>query len=367
MSSSEFESESVASESSYADYVERLRVKPASLPDVQQFNRPFDSGEGPSEFKSRSSSRDPSKPCSRHSFEPQTRTRAIQIMRGELLDTMVSERRSGDTRQGKKVESFLESRAEANYKQMVSERHGVVTEENMESTKVEQRNPEVQYSEGLAFPGTSMYTESSGSVDLPKTDTSSREKFLSGEASAEDRSTTETGEQYEEEGEGGSLRAHYEKSLDEERMQCEEKLLALRIRKWQQGSMMAEEETFHPETDLPTPAQMQYMEPAGHMHTQQEATQSVTVESETSSFHKSPRVKARMVDPEATTPRSPQVKARGDEAEMCATAEAKSEEVGAQLMLVPKSPRIKARAEMEVELSPKAKARAEDRLGESPG
>ncbi|KAF3843801.1 hypothetical protein F7725_002650 [Dissostichus mawsoni] len=131
MSSSEFESESVASESSYADYVERLRVKPASLPDVQQFNRPFDSGEGPN--------------------------------------------------------------------------------------------------------------------------TSSREKFLSGEASAEDRSTTETGEQYEEEGEGGSLRAHYEKSLDEERMQCEEKLLALRIRKWQQGSMMAEEETFHPETDLPTP------------------------------------------------------------------------------------------------------------------
>ncbi|KAI4787823.1 hypothetical protein KUCAC02_036226 [Chaenocephalus aceratus] len=161
MSSSEFESESVASESSYADYVERLRVKPASLPDVQQFSRPFDSGEGPSEFKSRSSSRDPSKPRSRHSFEPQTRTRAIQIMRGELLDAKVSDRRSGDARQGQQVESFLESRAEARYKQMVSERHGVVTEGNTESTKVEQRK-------GLAFPGTSTCTESTGSVVCQK-------------------------------------------------------------------------------------------------------------------------------------------------------------------------------------------------------
>ncbi|XP_063743984.1 titin-like [Eleginops maclovinus] len=360
MSSSEFESESVASESSYTDYVERLRVKPASLPDVQQFNRPFDSEEGPSEFKSRS--RDPSKPRSRHSFEPQSRTRAIQIMRGELVDTMVSERISGETysetREDKKVESFLESRAK--YKQMLSESHGVATEVKMESTKVKERHHEVQYSEGLAYPGTSTYTESSGSVDLPKTDTSSREKFLGGQASAEDRATTETGEQYEEEGAG--LRAHYEKSLDEERMQCEEKLLALRIRKWQQGSMMAEEETFHPETDLPTPSELQYMEPAGHKYTQQEAITSETIETEASSFHKSPRMKARMEDPESATPRSPQVKASGEEAQISATAEAQS----APLTLAQKSPRIKARAKIEVELSPRAKARAEDRLGESP-
>ncbi|KAI4787822.1 hypothetical protein KUCAC02_036225 [Chaenocephalus aceratus] len=179
-------------------------------------------------------------------------------------------------------------------------------------------------------------------------------------------------------------------------MQVEEKLLALRIRKWQQGSLMADEEAFHPDTDLPAPAQRQYVEPAGHMHTRQQATQSVTGESETSSFRKSPRVKARTADPEAAAPRSPQgkargdeaavrataeseavgahlalaptsprVKARGDEAAVRATAEAESEAV-AHLALAPTSPRVKARAAMEVELSPRAKARAEDSLGEPP-
>uniref|UniRef100_A0A8D3AXL8 Ig-like domain-containing protein n=1 Tax=Scophthalmus maximus TaxID=52904 RepID=A0A8D3AXL8_SCOMX len=71
MSSSEFELESVTSEPSYTDYVERLRVKPASLPDVQHFNRPFDFG-----LNQKGSSRDPSRSQARHSFAPQSRTRA---------------------------------------------------------------------------------------------------------------------------------------------------------------------------------------------------------------------------------------------------------------------------------------------------
>ncbi|XP_071058578.1 titin-like [Pseudochaenichthys georgianus] len=79
------------------------------------------------------------------------------------------------------------------------------------------------------------------------------------------------------------------------------------------------------------------------MHTRQQATQSVTGESETSSFRKSPRAKARTADPEAAAPRSPQVKARGDEAAVRATAE--SEEVGAHLALAPTSPRMKARGD----------------------
>ncbi|XP_029283230.1 LOW QUALITY PROTEIN: muscle M-line assembly protein unc-89-like [Cottoperca gobio] len=381
MSSSEFESESVASESSYADYVERLRVKPASLPEIQQFNRPFDSGESQREFRSRSSNRDPSQPRMRHSFEPQSRTRAIQVMRGELVDTMVSKRKSS----GKHSEmledemSFVESRADARLKHLVSERHSPVADQKLEATKaeVELRHPEVPYSETLANLETTTYTESRGSVDLPLPVTSIREKFLGEAVTAEDISTTESVEPYEEEGAGESLRAHYEKSLDAERLQCEEKLLALRIRKWQQGSRMAEEETFHPETDLPMPTEMQYMEPAEHIYPQQEVMKSATVETEAipSSFQKSPRMKERLVDPEGATPKSPNVKVRG-EVEMStslltksATMESKSKEMESEAppMLAQKSPRVKVRsAEVEAELSSRAKARAEDRLRDSP-
>lgn len=375
MSSSEFESESVASESSYAEYVERLRVKPASLPDVQQFNRPFDLGESHREFQGKSSNREHSQRRMRHSFEPQSRTRAIQIMRGDLVDTMVpqTERKSGETYSetlgDKMVESFAESRADARFNQMVSERHSVLADQNVQSTKAEDklRHPEVPYSETLAYPETTTYTESRESGRIVPAQGNVREKLTE-----EDMATTETVAPFEE-SEGESLRAQYEKSIDAERMQCEEKLLALRIRKWQQGSRMSEEETFHPETDLPMPAEMQYMEPVEQEVTEERAT--AETEAMPSPFHKSPRMKARLVDHEGAsvpTPKSPQVKARGEEMKMSAsllktsaTTEAKLEEIKVEPPQT--SPIIKARgAEVKVEYSPRTKAREEDRLGKSP-
>lgn len=360
MSSSEFELESVASESSYKEYVERLRVKPASLTDVQHFNRPFDLGESHRELQGKTSSGEPSQPRVRHSFEPQSRTRAIQIMRGELVDTMVpqteskSDEKYSETLEDEKSENFVESQADVRFKQMVSEHHSEVADHKVEATKVQAElyHPQVSYSETLAYPETTAYTDSGESVRIvpdqkeasltesptSRPVTSVREKFFS--EAPEHISTIERVEPYEEEHVEESLRAQYEKSLEAERMECEEKLLALRIRKWQQGSRMSEEETFHPETDLPIEAETHYMEPQGHIYTQQEVVEKrayVETEVMPSSFHTSPRMKARSVDPEAAT------------------------------VSTLKSPTIKTRAvEVEAESSPRTKARAEARLRESP-
>lgn len=401
MSSSEFDLESVASELSYSEYVEKLRVKPASLPDVQHFNRPFDLGEGHREFQGKTSSGAPSQPRVRHSFEPQSRTRAIQIMRGELVDTLVTqtERKSdvkqSETLEGKEVESFAECQADVRLKQMESEHHSAGAEHKVEATKVaiKLRQPEVPYSETLAYPETTMYTESKECVRImraqeevsltesprPKSITSLREKFLSETVMPTDKAAADRIKLYEEEGAGESLRAQYEKSLEAERLECEEKLLALRIRKWQQGSRMSEEETFQPETDLPMLAETQYMEPAGAIYTQQEVVEKRATETIPSSFQKSPRTNARMVDPEAAilpTPESAKLKARGEEVKASTSfltkttaMEAGLEEMkgGAPVTLAQKSPRLTARAtEVEADLSPRIKAREEDRIRQSP-
>lgn len=358
MSSSEFELESAASESSYADYVDRLRLKPASLPDVQHFSRPFDLGDTHREFQGKTSSKGSSQPRVRHSFEPQSRRRAIQIMRGELVDTLVSERetKSGDKRSStlgdKDIQSFVESQ--------VSERHSVVADQKAEATDVESNPPEVPYSEGSPYPVTA-----AESMETPtlKSGTSVRERFLRESVLPEDKDTTQTPEPYEEECAGRSLRSQYE-SLEAERMECEEKLLALRIRKWQQGSRMSEEEMFHPETDLPSLAEAQYMEPTGDIYPQQEVVEKRgTEETETvpPSFHKSPRTKARALYSESATV-STHKSSREEKVRESASPEIRLEEEkdGSPLVLGEKSPRMKARAA--AELSPRTKARSEDEL-----
>ncbi|XP_069009786.1 titin-like [Embiotoca jacksoni] len=349
MSSSEFESESVASESSYADYVEKLRVKPASLPDAQ--HRPFDLGETPREFHGKAWSREPSQPRGRHLFEPQSRTRAIQIMRGELVDTLVPEtdRKSGEQRSetlgGKTGESFVESHTDVRFKQTVSEHHSVETAK----MEVELHPPDVL--------DTTTYSElreeeiSPTRSTRPKMGSSTRKKLLDEAVSPTDTQTAE-----KDEGAGQSLRAQYERSLDAERMVCEEKLLALRIRKWQQGSRMLEEETVHPETHLA--AETHYMEPTGILYTQQQVEETragMETEATPPSFHTSPRLKARTVDPEVSISNSPKVTAKGGELETSASI--RREETRDEATM--KS------GVQEVKSSPGATGRSEDRLRES--
>lgn len=262
MSSSEFEMESVTSESSYAEYVERLRVKPASLPDVQHFSRPFDQ-------EDKKSGREPSQPRVRHSFEPQSRTRAIQIMRGELVDTMAfqGERRSGDKySETLEDKNTAESQADGRYEPKVREHHRTETELSHK---------------GLLYP-----------------ESTDNRKFVPESESllteAVQQKVSETAKGSEE-----SLRAQYEKSLEAERKECEDKLLALRIRKWQQGSMMSEEEMFHPETEVSMVTEEQYLEPMEHLYPQQEMMEKKSAEerkTKSSTFQKTSTVKARTLD-----------------------------------------------------------------------
>jgi len=320
MSSSEFELESVASESSYAEYVDRLRVKPAALPDVQH------SGlrETQREFQGKKSGREPSQSRTRHSFEPQSRTRAIQIMRGDLVDTKVPQggRTRLDTRYS---ETVVEKQAVSEHDRVVSE-HEANTELSSTDTRYSENRKSAQ--------------------EESKSATSVREKFLSEGVTS--GVAAEAEELYEEEEGSVSLRAHYEKSLEAERKECEEKLLALRIRKWQQGSRMSEEETFPPDSDLPTSAE--YMEPTGLIYTQQEV---VEAEAPPTSFQKPPTTQTGSLVTEAAGSKSPQIKAREVDKSSSIVTESASVEVRSE-EVPPKSPKRTGR-------SAEAEAKSEER------
>lgn len=331
MSSSEFELESVASESSYAEYAEKLRAKPASLSDVQPFNRPLDTVDTPGEVSAKMSAR----PRTRHSFEPQSRTRAIQMLRGELVETI---KPLGERTTEKSYSETIEDRkdvSDVRQKQMKSEFPTVIIDQKVDATKTDDEPSctKVLESEICAASG-----ESGGVVPAQEGMSSFagpkpvREKLLHEQVSRE--CAAMAGDVYEDEG-AGSLRAHYEKSLEADRRECEEKLLALRIRKWQQGSILPEEEEFYPEKDLPMPAEAQ---------------------------DESPTVKSRLI---AAKSLEKKYKAEVESSVFIAAntesteAKFKETEVEALHGLKSKSPRIKARS-AEVEIM------TEDRLIESP-
>lgn len=356
MSSSEFDLESVTSEPSSADHVEKVRGKPAYLSDVQHFNRPLDLGDGNKEIQSKTPTRDSSQTHLRHSFEPQSRTRAIRLMKGELVDTKVphTQRKPEGETSDKKFERLVESEADAEFmvspsqvlefKVMSSELHHDVSVQKIMATTVE---VEIPHSETCST--RTSYTEGTESMPAqksPKLVTSSK-AVTSYEA--------ETGKLFEEH-EGISLRAQYEKALDAEHMECEEKLLALRITKWQQGSRMSEE-MFHPETDLPLPAEPPYMEPEGYTQ-QEEMGRRKSGVTEAGPLHKSSKknqlANKAPIGPSST---SPKVKAKQEETEfeLSALQQKKSPIVlssGGEVL--PESPsRAKARAETRIRDSPR--------------
>lgn len=248
MSSSEFELESVASELSYADYVDRLRVRPASLHDVPHFNRPFDLGESQQEIQSKNVGSVSSQSSVRHSFEPQSRTRAIQIMRGELVDTLVE----------KNGQSFLESHKDDELKEEVSKCHGAVAEQMMEDAffMVKIPHPEVSDYETSLYPQTTIYPDSGESIpvaiiqeeqSLPESPRLNQVKTLvydpTESATPEDKIDSITTNQFKEEYEGESLRSPCKKGHETDLLEC------VQIRKWQQFS---KEDISH-EIDLPNP------------------------------------------------------------------------------------------------------------------
>lgn len=457
MSSSEFELDSVVSESSYSDHMERLRGKPASLSDVKHFSQPFDLGETHRELQSKASASSLPQSRARHSFEPQSRTRAIQLMRGELFDTLAD----------KDLHS-VESTVGSSVNQMVSEDTSLVPEAELHhegrvfsGSSMQSERPEsqegitsdvsrtnattfvssevltvgeaVQANEGGRMseeeidpstdqPGqqgaecmdsgtsiTQVRAEEESAVELarvsfsypksPKVKTKSEDSEVLSSSKTplidnvcqkteifytsmpsksptiksreeggmpvkleqrsprtakramevkvmnedqlvespgprqvqlrEKRFLSEsvvpgqeagTAELYDEFA-GQSLRAHYEKSLEAERLQCEEKLLALRIRKWQQGMQM---EAPEPESDLSLPGETGYIQPGGQQ----------TVETR---------------ELLAQIPKSPKVRSKGEHSETSLSPN--KEKIGTRTKeyfviptTTPKSPRLECRA-----------------------
>ncbi|XP_068185174.1 muscle M-line assembly protein unc-89-like [Antennarius striatus] len=353
MSSSEFDVESVTSEPSYSDYIERLRAKPVPPPDAQHVHRAFDWGEIHSEAQVKTPTRLPHKSYARHSFEPQSRTRAIQIMSGQLIET------STDKKEATGVES-----------PMVSEHCGVVTDLTLDSSKFEAEL--CQHQQSLAYPETTCPTENWKSDLKPAQKEQSmmksrRETFLS--ETPEDTAGTDPLQPH---------RAQFERRLGAGQMECEKKLLALKIRKWQQGSMMSED-TFYPENNLHLPVEVEHTEPAGRIYTQpvvEEKKASAEMSTIPPCFHKTPIMNAKLADSEgAMEVTSHKVKARGDKAESSAffiqtsaTKEAMPVEMEGEALLMPaQKSTLKTRAaHMEAVVSPRTITKAEDKFRLSP-
>ncbi|XP_058642758.1 titin homolog isoform X2 [Onychostoma macrolepis] len=254
MSSSEFEVESVTSEPCYTDYVERLRVKPSTLPEIQHVVRPgeqFESGRGSAEYQSRLEritglSSQSTERRVRHSFEPQSRSRALRIMKGELP---------------------LEETLRKDVRVVVS---GAQIDQSI--TSKEKSGKEIEYD--------ILVHKDDASLDRwdDEVQTKAKEPFVlqwleAGEASKQASNTKEISESHEGSQEKESLRAKavkpmkeiffgdegktapvqkleqramsvenvFEKNQESECLESEDQFLAQRIRKWQQDVQWDEE------------------------------------------------------------------------------------------------------------------------------
>ncbi|KAJ0070501.1 hypothetical protein NL108_012958 [Boleophthalmus pectinirostris] len=333
MSSSEFDGESVISEPTYSEYMERIRSKHAALHEAQLSSRLSDSGDGSREIHVQPRSRDSSETRVRHSFEPQSRTRVIQLMKGELLPQ--AEKKEGEMEHT--YRSFIQSKEDMDFKVMSSVRHH---EASAQITTVE-----VPYSENVTSQAQLLptYITSSQNVNLTQT----------GTTNVEMAARTTFGEQEK-------MRAQYGEALEVERMEHGDKLLAQRITKWQQGERMSEDERFHSETDLPLPAEPPYMEPEGIIQ-QKVVEKKESGLTEAVYHHKSPRM-IRSGDNEtstATHPRSPKINVRPEDPEF--ELPVLQSQLPSRTTEVAESPsRTRARAEARMRDSPRLRLAKKD-------
>lgn len=312
MSSSEFELDSVASESSYSDCMERLRGKPASLSVVQHFSRPFDLGETHRELQSKASASSVPQHRARHSFEPQSRTRAIQIMKGELFDTLVD----------KDLHS-VELTVGSSVKQMETEDTNLVPEAELHHESQEAITTNVSRTNAKEFVSSEVLT----SEEIFKT--------------------------YTEESPSESLMGPYDKSLETDRIESDEKLLALRVKKWQQGGHMSEK--CDPSTDQLGLQGTEGMEPNQNTSLTQvwaEEGSAVKLAKMSFSYQKIPEVKTKFEDSGVlSAPKTPLIDAKHQQTEMFytsmplkSTTIESREENGTPFKLEQRSQRIAKRA-----------------------
>ncbi|RXN31417.1 muscle M-line assembly unc-89-like protein [Labeo rohita] len=247
MSSSEFEVESVTSEPCYTDYVERLRVKPSTLPEIQHVVRPGEQGEsgrGSAEFQSRLEritglSSQSTERKVRHSFEPQSRSRALRMMKGELPleETLRKDVKVdvSDARMDQSITSKEESEKEIEYDVLVHKDDASLSQWDEEAQAKAKEPFVLQWLEaGEASKQASNPKEISLSHEELQEKESSRAKAVKPmkEIFFGDEAKTVPVQKLEQR--AVSVENILEKNLESECLESEDQFLAQRIRKWQE-------------------------------------------------------------------------------------------------------------------------------------
>ncbi|XP_064874487.1 titin-like [Oncorhynchus nerka] len=260
--SSEFDLESNVSETSYADYVDQLRVKkPGDLQHVRPFERNVRNDKVSAEFYGRydripTHCAESTQPRVRHSFEPQSQTRAIQMLNDDLeatgnekyFDEGVSE-----THMDKMVLTQGEPQHELGFEHKIGkdlENQGAHYIGNQGEDYLGKKLSE-DLKTKMKGPFVLACSETRRSLNIAEKDDFSRissnkpltEIFSSKTTNTQEDTVKSTEEQFEKQ---PSFAENRYENIESE---CEDKLLALRIRKWQKGMQMDQEEQFKHETD----------------------------------------------------------------------------------------------------------------------
>ncbi len=288
MSSSEFEVESVTSEPCYTDYVERLRVKPSTLPEIQHVVRPGEQGEsgrGSAEYQNRLEritglSSQSTERRVRHSFEPQSRSRALRMIKGELpqeetlrkdVQVFVS-----DAQVDQRITSKEKSRKEIEYDIFVHKDDASLSRWDDE---VQTKAKEPFVLQWLEAGDTSK--QASNTKEISASHEGSQEKeSLSAKAVKpmkeiffSDEGKTAPVQKLEQR--AMSVENVFEKNHESECLESEDQFLAHRIRKWQQGVQWDEEA----EVKVKEPFVLQWLE-TGQASKQVSSTKEISLSHE---------------------------------------------------------------------------------------
>ncbi|XP_076858428.1 uncharacterized protein LOC143512228 [Brachyhypopomus gauderio] len=256
MSSSEFDLESVTSEPSYTDNMDRLRVKPSTLPEVPHTVRQGEQSEGilskgSADFQSRldritglgAQSVEPTQSRAKHSFEPQSRSRAIQMMRGELPLEDIKCKESKAEKYDITTETVVpkeESGKEVEY-EILESRDDVNLEKWNEESKVQAKEPFV------------LHWLEAGEASKHVTATEEESTFKEPSRTKAVSDTFHTDDSLQNNGKmvpiqqlqprAISVENILEKNLESECLESEDQFLAKRIRKWQEDVHLDQTET----------------------------------------------------------------------------------------------------------------------------
>lgn len=254
MSSSEFEVESVTSEPCYTDYVERLRVKPSTLPEIQHVIRPgeqTESGRDSADYQSRLEritgiGSQSTERKVRHSFEPQSRSRTLRMMKGELpaAETLRKDIQVdiSDARIDQSITSKGDSEKEIEYDVLVCKDEASLNQWDEEAQTKAKEPFVLQWLEaGEASKQASNAKEKSVSHEESQEKESLRTKAVKPMKEIFFGDEGKTVPVHKLEQRAISVENILEKNLESECLESEDQFLAKRIQQWQQDVQWDEE------------------------------------------------------------------------------------------------------------------------------